>query len=164
MLGYSLQAAARSKGAPTQSFSSLLPKALSAVLHPTLPPGLNSDPQPSRDRVKHTSPNLEQLQTELRDLRDQFDQMKSQHKYGFVMQSVFYCTRPFTLSLGVCDILIPASVMVLIRRVCCSTNLFLIIVCSSKEIKLLMNELDEEKRIRLTLQVRHEEAKGIHSV
>ncbi|XP_045896098.1 SH3 domain-containing kinase-binding protein 1 [Micropterus dolomieu] len=100
--GSALPAAARSKGAPTQSFSSLLPKALSAVLHPTLPPGLNSNPQPSRDRVKHTSPNLEQLQTELRDLRDQFDQMKSQH---------------------------------------------------NKEIKLLMNELDEEKRIRLTLQM-----------
>lgn len=77
------------------SFSSLLPKALSAVLHPTLPPGLSSD--------QHTSPpNLEQLQTELRDLRDQFSQMKSQH---------------------------------------------------NKEIKLLMNELDEEKRIRLTLQM-----------
>lgn len=30
------------------------------------------------------------------------------------------------------------------------------ILCSSKEIKLLMNELDEEKRIRLTLQVRFE--------
>lgn len=76
------------------SFSSLLPKALSAVLHPTLPPGLSSD--------QHTPPNLEQLQTELRDLRDQFSQMKSQH---------------------------------------------------NKEIKLLMNELDEEKRIRLTLQM-----------
>ncbi|KAM9348716.1 uncharacterized protein ABDE67_010771 isoform 3-T5 [Symphorus nematophorus] len=77
--------------------------ALSAVLHPTLPPGLNSDSQPSRDPAKHTKPpNLVQLQTELRDLRDQFDQMKCQH---------------------------------------------------NKEIKLLMNELDEEKRIRLTLQM-----------
>lgn len=83
MLGYSPQAAVP-KSVPTQSFSSLLPKALSAVLHPTLPPGLNSDPQPSRDPAKRTRPNLEQLQTELRDLRDQFDQMKSQHKYGFV--------------------------------------------------------------------------------
>lgn len=83
LLGYSPQAAVP-KSVPTQSFSSLLPKALSAVLHPTLPPGLNSDPQPSRDPAKRTRPNLEQLQTELRDLRDQFDQMKSQHKYGFV--------------------------------------------------------------------------------
>ncbi|KAM9348715.1 uncharacterized protein ABDE67_010771 isoform 2-T4 [Symphorus nematophorus] len=92
-----------SKSVPMQSFSSLLPKALSAVLHPTLPPGLNSDSQPSRDPAKHTKPpNLVQLQTELRDLRDQFDQMKCQH---------------------------------------------------NKEIKLLMNELDEEKRIRLTLQM-----------
>lgn len=83
MLVYSPQAAVP-KSVPTQSFSSLLPKALSAVLHPTLPTGLNSDPQPSRDPAKRTRPNLEQLQTELRDLRDQFDQMKSQHKYGFV--------------------------------------------------------------------------------
>ncbi|XP_069002580.1 SH3 domain-containing kinase-binding protein 1 isoform X2 [Embiotoca jacksoni] len=94
--------AAAPKSLPQQSFSSLLPKALSAVLHPNLPPGLNSDPQPSRKPEKHTPPNLEQLQTELNDLRDQFEQMKSQH---------------------------------------------------NKEIKLLMNELDEEKRIRLTLQM-----------
>ncbi|XP_030294981.1 SH3 domain-containing kinase-binding protein 1 isoform X4 [Sparus aurata] len=95
--------AAVAKSVPTESLSTLLPKALSAVLHKTSAPGLNSDPpQPSRGPVKHSPPNLEQLQTELRDLRDQFDQMKSQH---------------------------------------------------NKEIKLLMNELDEEKRIRLTLQM-----------
>ncbi|XP_074467418.1 uncharacterized protein LOC141753012 isoform X2 [Sebastes fasciatus] len=93
----SAPSAAAPKSEPTQSFTSLLPKALSAVLHLTPPPGLTSDPQPSRD-----PPNLEQLQTELRDLRDQFHLMKSQH---------------------------------------------------NKEIKLLMNELDEEKRIRLTLQM-----------
>nr|XP_020454515.1 SH3 domain-containing kinase-binding protein 1-like [Monopterus albus] len=86
---------------PTQSFSSLLPKALSAVLCPS-PPGLSSNPQPSTNLAKYTSPNLEQLQTELRDLREKFEQMKNQH---------------------------------------------------NKEIKLLMNELDEEKRIRLTLQM-----------
>lgn len=74
MFDYSLQAAS----SPTQSFSSLLPKALSAVLHTKVPPGLNSDPEPSRSPV--SPPNLEQLQTELRDLRGQFDQMKSQHK------------------------------------------------------------------------------------
>nr|XP_046266409.1 SH3 domain-containing kinase-binding protein 1-like isoform X2 [Scatophagus argus] len=78
------------------------PPALSAVLHPTPPTVLNPDPPRSRDPAKQTSLNLEQLQTELRDLRDQLDQMKSQH---------------------------------------------------NKEIKLLMNELDEEKRIRLTLQM-----------
>ncbi|XP_044077567.1 SH3 domain-containing kinase-binding protein 1 isoform X7 [Siniperca chuatsi] len=100
--GSALPVATGPKNVPTQSFSSLLPKALSAVLHPTLPPSLNPVPQPSKDPAKHASPNLEQLQTELRDLRDQFDQMKSQH---------------------------------------------------NKEIKLLMNELDEEKRIRLTLQM-----------
>ncbi|KAM8741878.1 SH3 domain-containing kinase-binding protein 1 isoform X4 [Acanthopagrus latus] len=94
--------AAVAKSVPTESLSTLLPKALSAVLK-TSAPGLNSDPpQPSRGPVKHSPANLEQLQTELRDLRDQFDQMKSQH---------------------------------------------------NKEIKLLMNELDEEKRIRLTLQM-----------
>ncbi|XP_029303178.1 SH3 domain-containing kinase-binding protein 1 [Cottoperca gobio] len=87
--------AAAPKIEPTQSFISLLPKALSAVLHPTLAPGLRSNP-------RRNPPNLEQLQTELRDLRDQFELMKSQH---------------------------------------------------NKEIKLLMNELDEEKRIRLTLQM-----------
>lgn len=84
-----------------ESFSSLLPKALSAVLHPTVSPALNSEPQP-RSPEKNTKPNVEQLQAELRDLREQFEQMKSRH---------------------------------------------------NKEIKLLMNELDEEKRIRLTLQM-----------
>ncbi|KAG7217320.1 hypothetical protein INR49_027864 [Caranx melampygus] len=86
--------------AKSETYSSLLPKALSAVLHSN--PGLHLDPQPSRNPAKRISSNLEQLQTELRDLRDQFEQMKSQH---------------------------------------------------NKEIKLLMNELDEEKRIRLTLQM-----------
>ncbi|KAM3601160.1 uncharacterized protein V6R79_008587 [Siganus canaliculatus] len=88
------------QSAPTASFSSVLPKALSAVLHSTAPLGLGTAHKPSRARNPPQS--LEQLQTELRDLRDQFDQMKSQH---------------------------------------------------NKEIKLLMNELDEEKRIRLTLQM-----------
>lgn len=76
--------AAVPQSVPAQSFSHLLPKALSAVLHPKLPSGPDLDPQHSRDPAKHTRPNLEQLQTELRDLRDQFDQIKSQHKYGFV--------------------------------------------------------------------------------
>ncbi|XP_026038983.1 SH3 domain-containing kinase-binding protein 1 isoform X2 [Astatotilapia calliptera] len=77
-----------------------IPPAISAVLHPAPPAGINS--QPSRNPEGHASPNLEQLQTELRDLKGQFEQMKTQH---------------------------------------------------NKEIKLLMNELDEEKRIRLTLQM-----------
>lgn len=72
-----------SQSAPEESFASLLPKALSAVLHPT-PPGGRSDPQPGRSGARRSAANLEQLQTELRDLRDQFDQMKSQHKYGLV--------------------------------------------------------------------------------
>ncbi|TNN41125.1 SH3 domain-containing kinase-binding protein 1 [Liparis tanakae] len=90
-------AAAASPPSPTQSFTSLLPRALSAVLHLAAPPGRDADPQPGR-----TPPGLGQLQAELRDLRDQFELMKSQH---------------------------------------------------NKEIHLLMNELDEEKRIRLTLQM-----------
>ncbi|XP_042355505.1 SH3 domain-containing kinase-binding protein 1 isoform X3 [Plectropomus leopardus] len=89
--------AAAPKSVPKESFTSLLPKALSAVLQSKLAPGPNSDSQPSRHPA-----NLEQLQTELRDLRGQFELMKSQH---------------------------------------------------NKEIKLLMSELDEEKRIRLTLQM-----------
>ncbi|XP_020564549.1 SH3 domain-containing kinase-binding protein 1 [Oryzias latipes] len=93
--------AAEPASVATQSFSSLLPKALSSVLHSALPPSQNSASQNCRNPNGH-SPNLERLQTELRDLRDQFEQMKSQH---------------------------------------------------NKEIKLLMNELDEEKRIRLTLQM-----------
>ncbi|KAG7486701.1 hypothetical protein JOB18_036716 [Solea senegalensis] len=91
--------AAESDATPS-FFSSLLPEALSSVLHPTLPSGfkpadltLSRNPQNSK---------LERLQTELRELREQFEQMKTQH---------------------------------------------------NKEIKLLMNELDEEKRIRLTLQM-----------
>ncbi|KAK2828589.1 hypothetical protein Q5P01_019623 [Channa striata] len=84
---------------PTQSFS-LLPKVFSAVLHPTSQPGLYSVHDPIRNPAKPTS--LEHLQSELRHLRNQFEQMKSQH---------------------------------------------------NKEIKQLMNELDEEKKIRLTLQM-----------
>ncbi|XP_075876625.1 SH3 domain-containing kinase-binding protein 1 [Nelusetta ayraudi] len=91
--------AAEAKSEAAESFSSLLPKALSAVLHPGSSP---PNPQPGRERSRRSSLNLQQLQAELRDLREQFDQMKSQH---------------------------------------------------NKEIKLLMNELDEEKRIRLTLQM-----------
>jgi len=68
-------AAAASPPTPTQSFTSLLPRALSAVLHLAAPPGLAADPQPGR-----TPPGLGQLQAELRDLRDQFELMKSQHK------------------------------------------------------------------------------------
>ncbi|XP_061595544.1 SH3 domain-containing kinase-binding protein 1 [Cololabis saira] len=108
--------AVEANSVPTQSLPSLLPEVLSAVLHPDVPPGPTSDPpgppqappgptsalQPSRDPDKNAPPNLKRLQTELRDLRDQLEQMKSQH---------------------------------------------------NKEIKLLMNELDEEKRIRLTLQM-----------
>ncbi|XP_062414141.1 SH3 domain-containing kinase-binding protein 1 isoform X2 [Pungitius pungitius] len=88
-----------------QAFTSLSPKALSAVLHQAARPG----PGPSRDPdpepgpgPSRDPPHLEQLQAELRDLRDQFGRMKSQH---------------------------------------------------NKEIQLLMSELDEEKKIRLTLQM-----------
>ncbi|XP_028323200.1 SH3 domain-containing kinase-binding protein 1 [Gouania willdenowi] len=88
----------RAAQAKSESFSSLLPKALSAALRSATPPGPSTECQGKQ----HISPNMEQLQTELRDLREQFVQMKSQH---------------------------------------------------NKEIKLLMNELDEEKRIRLTLQM-----------
>lgn len=70
--------AAEAKHVPTPPFSTLLPKVFSAVLRPASPPA--ADPQPSTN-----PPNLEQLQTELKDLRDQFEQMKSQHKYGFVV-------------------------------------------------------------------------------
>lgn len=128
------------KSVPTESLSTLLPKALSAVLHKTSAPGLNSDPpQPSRGPVKHSPPNLEQLQTELRDLRDQFDQMKSQHKYGSVN------VVPIPGNHWRCYGFNQGS---FVYR---SDSIF--VSCCSKEIKLLMNELDEEKRIRLTLQV-----------
>lgn len=88
----------------SDTLSSLLPKALSMVLHHTMPPEHNTDHPTSEYSATHTSPKseLEQLQAELTVLRGQFEQMKAQH---------------------------------------------------NKEIKLLMNELDEEKRIRLTLQV-----------
>ncbi|XP_068188206.1 SH3 domain-containing kinase-binding protein 1 [Antennarius striatus] len=81
-----------------QSLSSLLPKVLSAVM----PQSLSANAEADSDPIKPNPPNLERLQTELRDLKGQFDKMKSQH---------------------------------------------------NKEIKLLMNELDEEKKIRLTLQM-----------
>lgn len=89
MLSYCPQAA-ESRNVPTQRFSSVLPKVFSAVLHPMLPPVSNSDP-----RLSTNPPNLQQLQTELRDLRDQFEQMKSQHKYGLVtIVSVQICIFP----------------------------------------------------------------------
>lgn len=66
------------KSVPTHSFSSLLPKALSAVLQPTT--HSTSDPRAGRDASGKTPAGMEQLRTELRDLRDQFDQMKTQHK------------------------------------------------------------------------------------
>ncbi|XP_061904531.1 SH3 domain-containing kinase-binding protein 1 isoform X2 [Entelurus aequoreus] len=87
------------------SLSPLLPKALSAVLHARqTSPGMEPEPSPGRrSPPEHMSaPTLERLQSELRELREQFEQMKGQH---------------------------------------------------NKEIQLLMNELDEEKRIRLTLQM-----------
>ncbi|XP_017273565.1 uncharacterized protein si:dkey-71d15.2 isoform X3 [Kryptolebias marmoratus] len=59
----------------SKPFSSLLPKVLSAVLHPAV----SSDPRPGSPE-ENSKANLEQLQAELRDLRDQFEQMKSQHK------------------------------------------------------------------------------------
>ncbi|XP_070991513.1 SH3 domain-containing kinase-binding protein 1-like isoform X1 [Oncorhynchus clarkii lewisi] len=83
-------------------FSTLIPGALSAILRATLPPHLTSDPKPRREPGAQCQLTLEQLRTELRDLRDEVELMKSQH---------------------------------------------------NKEIQLLMNELDEEKRIRLSLQM-----------
>lgn len=62
----------------TQSFSSLLPKALSAVLHPST--RATSDPQPIRPPPGRTAAEVVQLRSELQDLRDQFSQMKTQHK------------------------------------------------------------------------------------
>lgn len=67
---------------------------------------------------------------ELRDLRDQFNQMKSQHKYTTHDVISVCASQPLSISAALT-----------------------VILCSSKEIKLLMSELDEEKRIRLTLQV-----------
>ncbi|XP_071024301.1 SH3 domain-containing kinase-binding protein 1-like isoform X2 [Oncorhynchus clarkii lewisi] len=83
-------------------FSTLLPGALSAILRVTLPPHLTSNLKPRREPSAQGPLTLEQLQTELRDLRDEVEMMKSQH---------------------------------------------------NKEIQLLMNELDEEKRIRLSVQM-----------
>lgn len=83
-------------------FSPLMPGVLSAVLHATLAPHITSNQKPERQPVAQNAVTLEQLQTELRNLRDEMELMKNQH---------------------------------------------------NKEIKLLMNELDEEKKIRLSLQV-----------
>lgn len=151
MLGCSLQAA-EAKSVPTESFSSLLPKALSAVLRP----GPSSDPQPSRDQSRRTPLNLQQLQTELRDLRDQFDQMKSQHKYVFV---TVVTVKIFSWWFDV-----PILHVFNSSSVCCNNVRVILLLPVSKEIKLLMNELDEEKRIRLTLQVRHNRTKEIQLV
>lgn len=61
-------------------FSTLLPGALSAILRVTLPPHLTSNPKPRREPSAQGPLTLEQLQTELRDLRDEVEMMKSQHK------------------------------------------------------------------------------------
>lgn len=66
------------KSVQTQSFSSLLPKALSAILNPAS--RATSDPQPRQHPSIRTPAEVEQLRTELSDLRDQFNQMKTQHK------------------------------------------------------------------------------------
>lgn len=67
-----------SKSVQMQSLSSLLPKALSAILHPAT--RATSDPQLGKDPFSQAPAGVEQLRTELRDLRDQFIQMKTQHK------------------------------------------------------------------------------------
>ncbi|XP_046898868.1 SH3 domain-containing kinase-binding protein 1 isoform X2 [Hypomesus transpacificus] len=85
-----------------QPFSSLLPGALAAVLPTALPSPLTSDPGLRSHPAGQLPATLEELRTELWDLREDMELMKSQH---------------------------------------------------NKEIKLLMNELDEEKKIRLSLQV-----------
>ncbi|XP_029625770.1 uncharacterized protein LOC115204384 isoform X2 [Salmo trutta] len=61
-------------------FSTLIPGALSAILRATLPPHLTSDPKPRRDSGAQGQLTLEQLRTELWDLRDEVELMKSQHK------------------------------------------------------------------------------------
>lgn len=66
------------ENAQIQSMSSLLPRALSSILHPT--PCATSDPQPGKDPSSRTPAGVEQLRLELRDLRGQFNQMKTQHK------------------------------------------------------------------------------------
>ncbi|XP_062309128.1 SH3 domain-containing kinase-binding protein 1 [Osmerus eperlanus] len=85
-----------------QPFSSLLPGALAAVLRTAVPSPLTSDPGLRSRPAGQVPATLEDLSTELCDLREEMELMKSQH---------------------------------------------------NKEIKLLMNELDEEKKIRLSLQV-----------
>ncbi|KAL0994005.1 hypothetical protein UPYG_G00116650 [Umbra pygmaea] len=84
------------------NFPTLHPGALSAVLRATLPPHLSSDPKPRKEAGAQGPVTLEQLRTELLDLREEVELMKIQH---------------------------------------------------NKEIQLLMNELDEEKRVRLSLQM-----------
>lgn len=66
------------KSIQTPPVSSLLPKALSAVFHPTA--RTPTDPQSGKDPSSRTPADVERLRTELRDLRDQFNQMKTQHK------------------------------------------------------------------------------------
>ncbi|XP_041750185.2 SH3 domain-containing kinase-binding protein 1 isoform X1 [Coregonus clupeaformis] len=98
-----LSSSSSSTGASvSHPFSTLLPGSLSAILRVTLPPHLTSNPNPRREPSAQGPLTLEQLRTELRDLRNEVEMMKSQH---------------------------------------------------NKEIQLLMNELDEEKRIRLSVQM-----------
>lgn len=115
----------KSKGSRAWTLTVFLWVYFPSVLKPTLGPGLKPHPKAQR---KHAAPNLEELQTELTELRSQFQQMKTQHKYDTGSHpciSVWVTSRSFRWHVCV----------------------------SSKEIKLLMNELDEEKKIRLTLQV-----------
>lgn len=63
------------KSIQTPPMSSLLPKALSAVFHPAA-----RTPTDPKDPSSQAPADVERLRTELRDLRDQFNQMKTQHK------------------------------------------------------------------------------------
>ncbi|KAJ8278143.1 hypothetical protein GJAV_G00084330 [Gymnothorax javanicus] len=88
----------------------LLPTPVATALRPPSPSGL--DGKPKTEQGPQGPPTLEELRSQLKDLRGSIEMMKNQHK---------------------------------------------------KEIKQLMSELDEEKRIRLTLQMEVEHIKKVLS-
>lgn len=99
-----------SSGAIPSGLSSLLPTPIGTALRPPSPS--TPDTKPKSELGPQGPPTLEELRTQLKDLRGSIEMMKNQHK---------------------------------------------------KEIKQLMSELDEEKRIRLSLQMEVEHIKKVLS-
>lgn len=90
-------------------------------------------PSPELRHSPLTPPTLEELRNQLRDLRSSVELLKSQHRY------VIYIVRTW---------------MCVVRKRAYQSHDPDVFMCFRQEMKQLSNTLDEEKRIRIGLQVR----------